>query len=309
MASYKSRKRRFKKKYRTAKRVITISVVIIAAILAIIFGRDFLAGEQKPHTSQPVSGGEVQFHFIDVGQADAALIRTAEGNILIDAGMGESEDALKAYLDNLGITEIEYAVFTHPHEDHIGGADMIVLNYNVKNVILPDKTHNTKTFERMMDAIEERGCKVIKSVPEKTFTVGELTCTILAPIEKEYDELNDYSVVVRADYGDTSVLFTGDAEVLSENQMIDRYGSAKNGILDCDILKVGHHGSTTSSGQKFLDAVTPDHGVISVGEGNTHGHPVPSILERYEKSGITVYRTDKEGSIVFKSTGGEPVKQ
>lgn len=309
MANYKSKKRKFKKKYRTAKRVITVSVIIIAAILGIIFGRDLLAPETPAHTSKPVSGGEVEFHFIDVGQADAALIRTASGNILIDAGTGESEDALKAYLDNLGVTEIEYAVFTHPHEDHIGGADMIVLNYTVKNVILPDKTHNTKTYERMMDAIEERGCKVIKATPEKTFTVDEMTCTILAPIEKEYDELNDYSVVVRADYGDTSVLFTGDAEVLSENQMIDRFGSAAGGILDCDILKVGHHGSTTSSGQKFLDAVTPDYGVISVGEGNTHGHPVPSILERYQKSNIPVYRTDLEGSIVFKSTGGEPVKQ
>ena len=308
--SYASKKRRFKKKYRTAKRVITVSVIIIAAILGIIFGRDlFNPDETKPHTSQPVSGGEVQFHFIDVGQADAALIRTADGNILIDAGMGDSEKALKKYLDDLGVTEIEYAVFTHPHEDHIGGADMVVLNYNVKNVILPDKSHTSKTYERMMDAIEERGCKVIKSVPEKTFTVGEVTCTILAPIEKEYDELNDYSVVVRADYGDTSVLYTGDAEVLSENQMIDRFGSAAGGILDCDILKVGHHGSTTSSGQKFLDAVTPAHAVISVGEGNSHGHPVPSILERYERSNIPVYRTDKEGSIVFKSTGGEPVKQ
>ena len=279
-------------------------LIIIAAVLGLLFGKDAFT---DPQSSAPVSGGEVQFHFIDVGQGDAALIRTEAGNILIDAGTNSSEEELKAYLDRLGVTDIEYAVFTHPHEDHIGGADMILNTYNVKRVILPDATATSKTYERMMDAIEAEKCEVIEATPDKTFKVGEVTCTILAPIGTAYTNTNNYSVVIRADYGDTSVLFTGDAEVDVEYEILEKY-RFKN-ILDCDLIKVGHHGSDTSSSKDFLDAVTPVFAVISVGEGNTYNHPKQEILSRYQGMNAEVYRTDKEGSIVFTSTGGEPVKK
>ena len=297
-------KRRKKSK---AKGIATAVVVLIAVIAGLFFGKDAIFGGLSNDPSAPVSGGEVQFHFIDVGQGDAALIRTEKGDILIDAGTNASEDELKAYLDSLGVTDIEYAVFTHPHEDHIGGADMVLNTYNVKNVVLPDATSTSKTFERMMDAIEAEKCGVIEATPDKTFTVGELTCTILAPISTSYTETNDYSVVIRADYGETSVLFTGDAETHSEEEMLERYRF--KGTLDCDILKAGHHGSDTSSSQAFLDAVTPVHAVISVGEGNTYDHPKQEILARYEAMKLTIHRTDKEGSIVFTTTGGEPSKK
>ena len=297
-------KRRKKSK---AKGVAAAVVVLIAVIAGLFFGKDAILGGLTDKPSDPVSGGEVQFHFIDVGQGDAALIRTEKGDILIDAGTNSSEDELKAYLDSLGVTDIEYAVFTHPHEDHIGGADMVLNTYNVKNVVLPDATSTSKTFERMMDAIEAEKCGVIEATPDKTFKVGELTCTILAPISTSYTETNDYSVVIRADYGETSVLFTGDAETHSEEEMLERYRF--KGLLDCDILKAGHHGSDTSSSQAFLDAVTPVYAVISVGEGNTYDHPKQEILARYEAMRITIHRTDKEGDIVFTSTGGEPIKK
>ncbi|MBO5510740.1 MAG: MBL fold metallo-hydrolase [Clostridia bacterium] len=297
-------KRRKKSK---AKGIATAVVVLIAVIAGLFFGKDAIFGGLSDDPSAPVSGGEVQFHFIDVGQGDAALIRTEKGDILIDAGTNSSEDELKAYLDSLGVTDIEYAVFTHPHEDHIGGADMVLDTYNVKNVVLPDATSTSKTFERMMDAIEAEKCGVIEATPEKTFKVGELTCTILAPIGTSYTETNDYSVVIRADYGETSVLFTGDAEIHSEEEMLERYRF--KGLLDCDLLKVGHHGSDTSSGQAFLDAVTPVYAVISCGEGNSYGHPIQAILARYEAMKAEIYRTDLEGSIVFTSTGGEPTKK
>jgi competence protein ComEC len=242
-----------------------------------------------------------------VGQGDAALIRTEQGDILIDAGTNSSEDELKAYLDRLGVTDIEYAVFTHPHEDHIGGADMVLNTYRVKNVVLPDATSTSKTFGRMMDAIEAEGCEVMEATPDKTFRVGELTCTVLAPMGGSYTETNNYSVVIRAEYGDTSVLFTGDAETVSEKEMLERY--RLGGLLDCDLLKAGHHGSDTSSSQAFLDAVTPAFAVISCGVGNDYGHPDREIVSRFESMGITYYRTDLEGSIVFVSTGGEPSKK
>ena len=299
--------RKYKRKYRRIKKFFITVVVIILAILGFYFGKDALT--RPGPTVEPVSGNEVQFHFIDVGQGDAALIRTADGDILIDASTGDAEDELKAYLDSMGVQDLEYAVFTHPHEDHIGGADMVILNYNVKRVVLPNVTHTSKTYTRMMDAIEQKNCEVIEATPDKTFKVGELNCTILAPISTSYTELNDYSIVIRMDYGETSVLFTGDAEIHSEEEMIARYGSSAGGMLDCDLIKVGHHGSDTSSGQAFLNAVTPVYGVISCGKGNTYGHPIQEILLRYEAMNVTIFRTDLEGSIVFTSTGGEPMKK
>jgi competence protein ComEC len=161
----------------------------------------------------------------------------------------------------------------------------------------------------MMNAIEAEGCEVILSRPEETFRIGELICTILAPLGDSYEDLNDYSITLRVDYGETSVLFTGDAEKVSEDEMLERYGDSFGGMLDCDLIKVGHHGSSSSSTQKFLSAVTPDAAVISCGKGNKHGHPTQSVLKRYEAMDILLYRTDLEGSIVFISTGGEPVKQ
>ena len=299
-----------KKKKNQFGKGLGIVLLLLAIIAALYFNKDTILGaltETTAPVSTPVSGGEVQFHFIDVGQGDAALIRTEWGDVLIDAGTNSSEDELKAYLDALGVTDIEYAVFTHPHEDHIGGADMVLNTYNVKRVIMPNATATSKTFERMMDAIEAEKCEVIEATPDYVFKVGELVCTVLAPISEKYSETNNYSVVIRADYGETSVLFTGDAEVDSEAEMLERYRF--KGLLDCDLLKSGHHGSDTSSSQEFLNAVTPAYAVISVGEGNTYDHPKQETLTKYDAMKIRYFRTDKEGSIVFVSTGGEPVKK
>ena len=136
--------------------------------------------------------------------------------------------------------------------------------------------------------------------------LGEVKMTVLAPLDPNYKSTNDSSVVVRVDYGETSVLFTGDAETSSEKDMVNRYGQGADGLLDCDILKAGHHGSSSSSGKKFLQAVTPDFAIISCGEGNKYGPPHSEIVLRYEDMDIAILRTDKEGSIVFTSHGGEP---
>lgn len=293
-----------KKRKKGGKGLASAVLLTIAVILGLLFGGKQLFEGLGETPTPSLRGGEVRFHFIDVGQGDAALISTEQGHILIDAGTNESEEALQAYLDAQGVTEIEYAVFTHPHEDHIGGADMVLSRYRVKRVILPDKEHTSKTYMRMLEAIEEEGCEVIKATPDKTFRVGDVVCTILAPIGTAYKEMNDYSVVLRAEYENTSVLFTGDAELVSEAEMLQRYRF--KGLLDCDILKAGHHGSDTSSGQSFLNAVSPSCVVISVGEGNSYDHPKQEILARYKAMGLTVYRTDQQGSVVFSSTGGEP---
>ena len=174
-----------RRKKKQGKGIVPALLVLAAVIAALFFGKDALLGGLTNNPAAPVSGGEVQFHFIDVGQGDAALIRTEAGDNLIDAGTNSSEDELKAYLDSMGVKNLEYAVFTHPHEDHIGGADMVLSTYNVKRVVLPDATATSKTYERMMDAIEAEKCEVIEATPDYVFNVGEVKCTILAPISTD----------------------------------------------------------------------------------------------------------------------------
>ncbi len=290
---------------RRAKKLVWTLVVLVILGIAGFFLKDQLLPPSGP-TVEPVSGDEVQFHFIDVGQGDSALIRTAAGDILIDAGDNGTEDELKAYLDQHGVDDLEYVIFTHPDSDHIGGGDVVLENYDIKRVIRPDYDTDTKTYQKLDELIKAEGSEDIRAEVGKEYRVGEVKMTILAPIGEKYSGNNNYSVVVRVDYGETSVLFTGDAEVKSEGEMLDRFGDRAGGMLDCDILKVGHHGSETSSREEFIDAVTPAFAIISCGENNKHGHPDGIVVDRYEDRNIPILRTDEEGSIVFTSDGGEP---
>lgn len=302
-----------KKKRRKVKRLLKKLgvfggiIVVLLAVLGYLYTSGLLEEWFSPKEEEAPVEGNVEFHFIDVGQGDAALIRTEEGNVLIDAGTNASEEALIAYLKAEGVKELAYAVFTHPHEDHIGGADAVLEYCDVEKVILPDATATTKVFERMMDAIEAEGADLIMAKPEATYRVGDLKLTVLAPIGKDYKDVNNESVVLRAAFGDTSVLFTGDAEDVSEQEMLQRYGGGKP--LDCDLLKVGHHGSDSSTTEAFLKAVSPKYAVISCGEGNDYGHPKQSILQRLEAEGVTYWRTDLEGSIVVVSDGEKLKKE
>ena len=253
--------------------------------------------------------GEVVFHFIDVGQGDAILITTPWGNMLIDSGDtgSDARNSLVSYLASQGVKSFEYVVFTHPDADHIGSGDYILLNYDVKNVIMPDATKTTQVYKRLIAAIESTDVNLIligedTSVCEQygyIFNIGSMVNTVLAPINDDKDA-NEMSVVIRTDFGDTSALFTGDAESGSESDMLATY---KNGELDCDILKVGHHGSGTSTTDSFLAAVSPEIAVISCGTGNSYGHPHSQVVQRLEKQGIDTYRTDLLGHIVIKTNG------
>ncbi len=289
---------------RRAKKIIWSLVILVILGAAGFFLKDYILPAGP--TVEPVSGEEVQFHFIDVGQGDAALIRTAAGDVLIDAGDNAAEDDLKAYLDKCGVDDLEYVIFTHPDSDHIAGGDVVLENYEVKRVIRPDYDYDSKTYEKLDTLIREEKAEDIRAEVGEIFKVGEVKFTVLAPIGEKYSGNNNYSVVVRVDYGETSILYTGDAETKSEDEMLDQYGSRDGGMLDCDILKVGHHGSETSSGVQFIDAVSPAFAIISCGENNKHGHPDSVIVDRLEDAKANILRTDREGSIVFTSDGGEP---
>ena len=223
--------------------------------------------------------------------------------LLIDAGTNSSEDELRAYLDACGVDDIDCFVCTHPHEDHIGGADMILGEYNVERLIMPETESSTVTVTKLLDALEASDAVYTEPVVGDVYTSGGFAFTILAPDESVADDSNNSSIVLRLDYGSTSFMFTGDAEAESEACILAEFSPSE---LDCDFLKLGHHGSTTSTTEEFLDAVSPEYAAISCGEGNSYGHPHREILELLESRGITgdkLLRTDLDGTCVIYSDG------
>ena len=306
-------KRKTRKKHLNTSTVVAIVLVAILMIVGIVGCfyepiMDLFSGSSSgtggdsdsDYDSSPDSDSSVKVHFIDVGQADCAVICTDNGNIIIDAGMNASEDEMKAYIDKLGIKSFRYAIFTHPHEDHIGGAEVIMKNYRVDNVIIPDLEATTKVYEAMLDSIEESGArvKVIEAGDTFDFSVGSLKAKILGPVEID-DEPNDASIITKITYGKTDLLFMGDAETHSEELLLRKYIM---GELRADIIKLGHHGSNTSSSPEFLRAVSPDVAIISCGLDNKYGHPHSETLDTLEDQKIQYYRTDMQGSVICTIT-------
>lgn len=241
--------------------------------------------------------GTLEVHFIDVGQGDSILITQDGVNMLIDAGENDKGELVVKYLKSRGIETLDYVIGTHPHSDHIGGLDNVINSLNVSKVFMSDKIHNTKTFEDVLIAVKNKRLQITKPTVGKTYKLGSATFTILAP-NGSYNDLNNYSIAIRVDFENNSFLFTGDAEGLSEKEMI---ASGLN--LKADVLKAGHHGSTTSNSDNFVNKVDPDYVVIQVGQGNKYGHPNKSVLDIFTRMGARVYRNDLHGTIIAKSDG------
>lgn len=243
--------------------------------------------------------GQLKVHFIDVGQADSILIQEANGkSMLIDAGNNEDADFVVNYIKEQGVDSLEYIIGTHPHEDHIGGLDAVIDNFNIGKIIMPKVSNNTKSFEDVLMAVNRKNLKITSPVPEQDYELGDATFTILGPNSDAYDSLNNYSVVIRLEFWETSFVFTGDAETESENEML-----SKGYNLKADVLKVGHHGSITSSSMAFIKAIAPKYSIISVSKDNSYGHPDSIILNRLKTMNVEVLRTDELGTIIFTSNG------
>jgi competence protein ComEC len=269
--------------------------VLLACILVSLLtlpGCDLLQPPQPPAT------GTLTVSFMNVGQADCTIIRSGASAMLIDAGTNAGAASLVATIRDMGIRRFDVMVGTHPHEDHIGGMDAVVNNFEIGTVYMPDAPADTKTFLDVLTAIKNKGLKVTSPAPGASFTVGEAKCTVLAPNKDAYDDTNNYSIVIKLVYEKTSFVFTGDAQSVSEKEML-----AKGYDLSADVLKVGHHGSDSSTTPAFLNAVSPEYGVIMVGDGNDYGHPHQVTLDKLKTAGIKVYRTDKNGTVTFTSDG------
>ncbi|MBR3893698.1 MAG: MBL fold metallo-hydrolase [Clostridia bacterium] len=242
----------------------------------------------------------LEIRFLDVGQGDCALLRTSEGDILIDAGTEESQELLCLRLAQLGVEELLLAVFSHNDEDHIGGADGVLSQIPTREIWVADDTADNESAEFLFRAARAREIDVRVVRAGEIRHVGEMVLSILHPFPFAEAEGNDGSLVLKVHFGEIDLLFAGDVGSDGEEKIVERYGKSQ---LDCDLLKVAHHGSNTSSSDRFLATLTPQYAIIGVGAGNSYGHPMGEVLARLEKHGITTLRTDLEGEIVFVSDG------
>ena len=254
--------------------------------------------ETSSNSNFTSNDGNLKVHFIDVGQGDACIIEQNGHYMLIDAGPNSGEKNLINYIDGLGITKFDYVIGTHAHEDHIGGMDKVIKNYEIEKFLFPRSTTTTRTFESFVTELSAKNLKLYVPQVGENFEFEDSSFVVLAPNSKTYDDLNNYSIVIKFTYKNNSILFTGDAEVLSENEMLE------NGLdLKADVIKIGHHGSSTSSSMKFLSAVSPKYAVICLGKDNDYGHPHKSVVDRLKALSITVYRTDEQSTIIMESDG------
>ncbi|SEF84578.1 Metallo-beta-lactamase superfamily protein [Caloramator fervidus] len=244
--------------------------------------------------------GKLAFFVVDVGQGDCLLIKTPNDSyVMVDGGSQNEEDKLKYFLSQYDIKNIDYVVATHPHEDHIGNLDYIIKNYNVKKIFMPKVTTNTKSFENLMEAIRKKKLKISVAKAGISFELDGVLFQFLAPNSLRYDDLNNYSAVLKVVYKDNSILLMGDAEKISENEIIKKFD------VKADILKVGHHGSVSSTGENFLKRVSPKYAVVCCGKNNDYGHPHRETLELLSKYNVKVVRTDIDGTVVFLLDGEE----
>ena len=242
----------------------------------------------------PVNG-ELQVYYIDVGQADSILIINKEDAMLIDAGNNEDGEDVVNFIKDKGITKLDYVVGTHPHEDHIGGLDDVInSDIEIENVLMPKIETTTKTFEDVVDAISNKGLTVKAPSKGDTFTLGDSNLEVMTDSILDEDNLNLSSITLRLQYGNNSFLFMGDSE--EENEKTITWPKT-------DVLKVGHHGSSTSSSEEFLNEVKPSISIIMAGKDNSYGLPKEEIVERLENVGSKVYRTDENGTIEVTSDG------
>ena len=271
-----------------------------ALAMALLLGFALLYTFAFENTNALIPGdNEIIVAFLDVGQGDSILIRSRDNAVLIDGGDVNLHETVLGYLRQAGISRLDYVVATHPHRDHIGGLIGVINRVEVGQVLMPDVVHITTTFENFIRVIENNQIPASAPEPGERFQAGIIEFTVLAPLPGTVSRnLNDASIILRLEHGNTSFLFTGDAEALSERALL-----ASGQYLRSDVLKIGHHGSRTSTTTAFLDTVAPIAAVISVSSGNQFGHPHSEVLERLAERGITVYRTDKMGTIVMATNG------
>ena len=275
---------------------LTLIVALVVMVAYVYENTDIF----KSKTPNNFSGNAV-VHFIDVGQGDSTLIQCSGYNVLIDAGENNKGDEVLLKLNQLGVKKLDYVIGTHAHSDHIGGLDTVINSVKTDNIILSDLPDDliptTVTYTDLLEAIDSSDANLIIAEPKYEISLGDGKLTLLTPLD-EYSDLNNYSIVSRFDFGETSFLITGDAEKIVEMDILESGANVK-----ATVLKVGHHGSETSTSYEFLQKVKPDYAVIEVGVKNKYNHPSNETLSRLQEIGAEIYRTDLNGNITAVSDG------
>ncbi len=288
-----------KRKRRKNQKPIIGIIIFVIALVSVIFGRFSGNLDLAPSESEFVSASDdtVVVHIIDVGQGSCSLVQCGETGILIDAGEKEYGNAVVNYLRKAGIKELEYVVASHPHSDHIGGLTDVFDAFSVKNIIMPELSEinmpTTRTYEKFLLKIADKNIKAIAAEYGKKYQVGGAVLQIFGPVEQNKD-INNMSVICKVTAVSTSFLFPGDAEKAEMSSVMP-----KSPNLKCDVMAMGHHGSSTALEKKFLSAADPSVAVISCGKDNSYGHPHKETINYLNSNGIEYYRTDKHGNIIF----------
>ncbi len=247
---------------------------------------------------------DLKIYYLDVGQGDSEFIILPNGEtMLIDAGTSSYGGKVSSFIGSLGYSKINYLVATHPHADHIGGMSDVLDTFEIGTAYMPNAVTTTKTYESFLSKLIEKQINTIQTVAGLTIIDdGYFSVRLLAPNSSEYKDLNNYSAVIKITYGNSGFIFMGDAQEQSENEILSAFDDS---ALLSNIIKIGHHGSSTSSQIEFLQRVNPQYAIISCGADNSYGHPTEQTLQRLESLGITVLRTDIDGDIGFGCNGSE----
>ncbi len=297
------------------KRLAIIIIFIIASILGInvkdFFPSDSEQGqtstsilewltEDTKTASQESVDGSLIVHMIDVGQGDGFLLVQDGRTALVDCGTASAGEDIVKYLQDLGISSIDYVFGTHPHDDHMGGMYEVITNFDIGKVIIPEINNVEVTsnwYLKLMKELKDGGYQVEHPEVGTVYDLGEALIKVIGPIQEPTSNKNNYSIVLKVSFGEMDMIMTGDAEKTVEKDILEAGED-----LEAEILKVGHHGSDTSTSEEFLEAINPDYALISAEVGNKYKHPIISVMEELKERDILVYRTDESGTVIVTIT-------
>lgn len=284
-------------KKQLTKALLVLIILVSGYFYTTYFDNENITKDVTTNVKQTIneSSSNLKIYFVDVGQADCILINDNNEYSLIDAGNNEDGEKLVKYFKDFGITKFKYVFGTHAHEDHIGGMDNIIENFQIEHFYMPDAITTTRTFEEVLDALEEKSIAFETPKEDENLTFSDTDFKVLH-VGKDKKDLNDTSIVLKLTYKNTSYLFMGDATSSVEKDILDK-------DIKSDVLKVGHHGSQYSSTISFLKKVSPKYAIIEVGKNNSYNHPKEVTLKKLEDLGTKIYRTDEDGTIILTSDG------